>query len=172
MEKCNLKYRNIIPLLRRTKLDILSLNISTIESISSLLEFKIPTIEIINEQLTFDDIIDNIIGMDIIKLELNIAHQKNMKINMIFTINIDNKSNIMIFTFWDNGINIPKFQQILLKCQNITDLKINKFFTLSVIKKCGIHFNHLKKIKILNAETLYYNINYDEYDISTIYDGY
>jgi hypothetical protein len=171
----NLKYINVIPLLMMTKLDILSLNITTTESISSLLEFKIPTIEIINESLTFQNIIENIISIDIKKLELNISHNRHnnkMKINIILTSIENDIENKLIFTFWDNGINIPYFQQILNACRNIIELKINKFFTLSVIKKCGIHFNYLKKIKILNDYALYHAIEYDEYEIGTIYDGY
>jgi hypothetical protein len=152
----NLKYRNIIPILRISKLKQLKIHIATTEDILEILQYDIPIIELINEKLKFQTIIDAIIALNkkMVKLEINIKESKTrVKINFGFT--TDDGQNIFI-TFWNTRPNnIVNICDILRYCCDIDELKVSTVYIFTIIRRANIHFNKLKKIKILSIEAEY-----------------
>ena len=147
----NLKYKNIILLLKMSNLKVLSIHFGTNEDILELIQYDIPIIEIINEKLKIQTIVSAIYnsGKRIVKLEINIkeinSNPKMIKINFGFTTDMGQK---IFITFWDSRLDIPKISSIFHYCLDIDELKTNTIYTTLIIKKENIQFSHLKKIKI------------------------
>jgi len=165
----NLKYKNIIPILRVSKLKLLKIHIATNEDILEILQYNIPIIEIINENLKFQTIIDAIYILDkkIVKLEINIKEinikEINLGVKINFGLTTDNGQNIFI-TFWDHKLNTLNLCKILQYCKDIEELKVSTVYIFMIIRRGQICFNNLKKIKILNSATIY------ESEIESAYD--
>lgn len=152
----NLKYKNIIPILRVSKLKILKIHIATTEDILEILQYDIPIIELVNENLKFQTIIDAIyaLGKKIVKLEINIKEIKSGGVKINFGFTTDQDQNIFI-TFWEPRLNIVCLCKILQYCNDIDELKVSTVYIFMITRRENIHFNNLKKIKILNTATIY-----------------
>jgi hypothetical protein len=161
----NLKYKNIIPILRvSNKLKLLKLHIATTEDILEILQYDISIIELINEKLKFQTVIDaiHILDKKIVKLEINIKEIKTgVKINFGFTTN-DYKT--IFITFWAPRLCKIDLCKILRYCYNIDELKVNTVYIFMITRRENIHFSNLKKIKILNSATIYKSTDESVYD--------
>ena len=163
-EANNLKYTNIIPILRKSKLKLLKIHIATNEDILEILKYDIPVIELVNEKLKFYTVENAIkkLGKKIVKLEINIKELKTgMKIN--FGLTTDNGQNIFI-TFWEPRINLVCLCRIFEYCIDIDELKVSTVYIFMIIRRQNVRFNNLKKIKILNTATVYESATESAYD--------
>jgi hypothetical protein len=158
----NLKYMNIIPLLERTQLDILSLRINTDEHFSVLLPYNIKHIEIVNSKLEFNTILEYIqtIRDALFALELSINYTKK-KANIILHYNNCKIS----FIIWGDIVHLIhggiysqnsdiNLQRLLIACENISELGIYidhyNAYLIDQLQLCN-------KPPKLNTLTIYYD---------------
>jgi len=113
----NLKYSNIILLLARANISILSLNIDTDEKFDSLLKFNIKYIEIINSKLTLIEILKYIQLQKnkISKIKIYYLDCSESKLNISIYLNTDNKIEFIIY----KKMTKIQFQKIFLLFPNI-----------------------------------------------------